>query len=186
MNREEFWKIRSSDEFLRFLCNEKTSNFEKIKVEEEWFDSDGTGHRRVVYTPRLEFFELAKMAKKYVEKFFTGFEDVQTWNDASSPFCQAFVNRPLGKLEDRVVTQGQVTVEPAGEEKCKHIMVGECKANILGIGTFLESAIVANMEKFYKYTYPTVVARYKSYKESLYSCDQGLSSVVRKQVPAAA
>jgi len=50
MNREEFWKIRSSDEFLRFLCNEKTSNFEKIKVEEEWFDSDGTGHRRVVYT----------------------------------------------------------------------------------------------------------------------------------------
>jgi len=25
---------------------------------------------------KLEFFELAKMAKKYVEKFFTGFEDV--------------------------------------------------------------------------------------------------------------
>ncbi|EME26357.1 hypothetical protein Gasu2_56370 [Galdieria sulphuraria] len=179
MNREEFWKVRSSNEFLRFLCNEKKSNFEKIEIEEEWMDSDGTGHRRVRYTPRMEFFELAKMARKYVEKFFTGFEDVQTWNDISAPFCQVFINRPLGKLEDRVVTRGQVTVEPAGEEQCKHVMVGDCTANIMGIGTLIESAVVANMEKFYKYTYPTVVARYKKYKDSLaYSCNsQGLNDL---------
>lgn len=179
MNREEFWKIRSSNEFLLFLCKDKSSSFEKIQVEEEWLDSDGTGHRRVRYTPRMEFFELAKVARKYLEKFFTGFEDMQTWNDAVAPFCQLFVNRPLGTLGDRIVTKGQVTVEPAGEEQCKHVMIGECTANIMGIGKLIESAVVANMEKFYKYTYPMVVARYKNYRDALeYSSKKGLKSVV--------
>eukprot|EP00871_Galdieria_phlegrea_P002200 jgi/Galph1/2981/GphlegSOOS_G1605.1 len=179
MNREEFWKARSSNEFLKLLCDEKSSNFEKIEVLEERTEADGSGYRRVRYTPRLQFFEVAKVARKYIEKLFTGLEDIQTWNDVAAPFCQMFVNRPLGKLQDRVITRGQVTVEPAGEEQCKHIMTGECVANIMGLGSLIESAVVTNMERFYKYTYPIVVARYKQYMKDTYlNYQEGLHSVV--------
>jgi hypothetical protein len=70
-------------------------------------------------------------------------------------FSQSFVITP-GVLADYICTKGTLSVEPhpSGDPKrCIHVLSGNCNVSLPFVGYYVEEAIIANMQTFYK-AYP--------------------------------
>eukprot|EP00871_Galdieria_phlegrea_P003570 jgi/Galph1/4213/GphlegSOOS_G2832.1 len=145
--KENFWKYRSHPKFLQLQVEE--GQLDKLETVEEGTKEDGTCYRKMHIYPKLELFEGFKVLKRYVQENFAGLEDYQWWKEDNS-YVQFFRTKPLGLLQDAVITEGRMDLQDTGATCCQYVLQGEVHVHIIGVGHLAEPIIVHNLKTFYE------------------------------------
>lgn len=110
-SREDFWRIRTTPTFLRFIVTDgllKKINATRIAV-----DEDGWSSREQSYIPTNV--DCPAVVRSVVGNTLFGVTDMQRWNDEQEPFVQQFNIRPTF-LSGISKTSGRLTLEPSQDK----------------------------------------------------------------------
>jgi hypothetical protein len=141
---DTFWKsLFFNEEFNRAFYVDYLE-FTKYEVLEARTDPDGTVHRRVDCTPKLEL-------PAPVRKFFggdVGFIEAGRYDPKAKKY---FVQALPRMVPDRIKTSSEVWVEPAGDKRCERIVTIDNTVKAFGLGTLIEGFIEQQTRELYQH-----------------------------------
>jgi hypothetical protein len=139
---DTFWnKLFFDAEFNRSMFVDHLG-FTLYKVLEERTDPDGTRHRRVECTPKVE---LPGPARKV---FGDGFSYVEVGR--FDPGTRRYTVQVLPKVAaDKIKTSSEIWVEALGEKRCERVVSIDNSVKVFGIGTLLEGYVEQQTRDLY-------------------------------------
>lgn len=119
--------------------------FTSYDVLEQRTDPDGTIHRRVDCTPKVE---LPGPARKLFGDN-VGFQEIGHYDPKQRKYFVEVVPRMAA---ERVKTTSAIWVEPAGDARCERIVTVDNTAKVFGLGTLIEGYIQQQTRELYSYS----------------------------------
>jgi len=188
--RDLLWELRSSAFFMKFLVSNGALNrmdaTPAIEVE-----GQGTARtRKQVYVPKT--FQIPEIVKPIFDESYIEITDTQTWDDIRTPYEQGFSIQPsvmpnIVKSAGKLILlnlerdESEDSKEALREERCLHVLRGECSVAVPVIGYYVEQAIIANMHTFYN-NYPSHINAMKNVLIKTYGdgSDKSLRAAVQR------
>jgi Protein of unknown function (DUF2505) len=139
-----FWdKLFFDDAFNRALFVDFLG-FTTYETLEQRTDPDGTVHRRIDCTPKVD---LPGPARKLFGDS-VGFVEVGRYEPKQRRYFVEAVPR-MGA--DRVKTTSEIWVEPAGDKRCERVVTVDNTVKVFGVGTLIEGYIQQQTRDLYQY-----------------------------------
>jgi hypothetical protein len=142
---DSFWdKLFMDAEFNRALFRDFLE-FTSYDVLEQRVESDGTVHRRIDCTPKVDL--PAAVRKLFGDN--VGYVEVGRYD----PTQRKYLVEAVPKIgADRVKTTSEVWVEPRGDKRCERIVTVDNTVKAFGLGTLIESFIEQQTRELYQYS----------------------------------
>lgn len=154
------WRVRVSPTFMSHLVSTGALSRMTATPATPLPSRSSTAFRRTqIYVPIN--LDIPDIVKPVFDDTFLEVSDTQTF-DERIPLKQEFSVRPA-IMTDLVKTEGTLELIDLGDGSCNHVLEGECDVMVPVLGWYVEQAVVANMNTFYK-KYGTYV---NMFKESL-------------------
>lgn len=132
---ETFWsKLFFDPEFNRSMFLDHLG-FTSYRVLEDRTDPDGTRHRRVESTPKVE---LPAPARKLFGDNLSYTEVGRFDPSTKHYFVDALPPKVAG---DKVKTTSEIWAEPVSDKRIERIVTVDCSVKVFGLGTLLEGII---------------------------------------------
>lgn len=142
---DTFWKDLFFDpEFNRAFCVDFLE-FTTYDVLEQRSEPDGTVHRRVDCTPKVDL--PAPVRKLFGDS--VGFVEVGRFDPAKQKYFMEAVPH-VGA--ERVKTTSELWVEAAGDKRCERIVNVHNSVKAFGVGTLIEAYIQQQTRDLYEYS----------------------------------
>ncbi|MET0386753.1 MAG: DUF2505 domain-containing protein [Polyangiales bacterium] len=131
---DTYWsKLFFDAEFNRSMFVDHLG-FTSYQVLEDRTDPDGTRHRKVEATPKIE---LPAAARKIFGDSF-GYTEVGRFD----PTARRYFIQVLPKVGgDKIKTTAEIWFEPVGDKRCERVVSIDTSVKVFGLGTLLEGFI---------------------------------------------
>jgi hypothetical protein len=137
---DTFWdKLFFDGEYNRAMFVDYLG-FTVYNVLEDRTDADGTRHRRIECSPKVE---LPGPARKVFGDSI-GYTEIGTYD----PRTRRYAVQVQSKV-DKVKTTTDIWAEPAGEKRCERIVSIDTSVKIFGLGTLIEGIIEQQTRDLY-------------------------------------
>jgi hypothetical protein len=116
--------------------------FTTWRIVEDNIDPDGTRHRKVESTPKVE---LPAAARKIFGDS-VGYTEVGRWDPKDKKYyVQVFPN----VAGDKIKTTSEVWVEPTGDKRCERVVSVDNSVKVFGIGGLIEGIVEQQTRDLY-------------------------------------
>jgi hypothetical protein len=141
---DSFWSRLFFDEEFNSSLFRGFLEFSRYEVLEQRTAADGSVHRRVDCTPKVELpAAVSKLLGSNV-----GYVEVGRFDPKQRKY---FVEAVPHTAAERIKMTSELWVEPAGDKRCERIVNVDNTVKVFGVGGFIESYVEQQTRELYKF-----------------------------------